>query len=45
MVHPDEEREGIGHELMERAIEYIRKQGAEESILLFLCTELFSSWN
>ena len=30
MVHPDEERQGIGRELMERAIEYIRKQGAKK---------------
>jgi len=30
MVHPSAEREGIGHELMERAAAYIREQGAEK---------------
>lgn len=30
MVHPSYEREGIGHELMERASAYIRQQGAEK---------------
>ena len=30
MVHPDVERRGIGHGLMEKAYEYIRKQGAKK---------------
>lgn len=30
MVHPSVERQGIGHQLMEHATEYIRNQGAEK---------------